>query len=66
VVRQLDGGYVVEAAVALNTITPSVGSLFGFDLQVNDATAGVRTGATTWQDPTGAGYLNTARWGSRG
>jgi endo-1,4-beta-xylanase len=57
------GGYVVEASIAFNTVHPAPGSLVGFDLQVNDATAGTRTAVTTWQDPTGRSFLNTSRWG---
>ena len=61
--RIVSGGYVVEASIALPTITPRRGTLLGFDLQVNDATAGARTAATTWQDPTGLSFKNTTRWG---
>ncbi|WP_117215083.1 endo-1,4-beta-xylanase [Allorhizocola rhizosphaerae] len=57
------GGYVVEARIALDTISPRDGSLLGFDLQVNDATGGRRTAASSWHDPTGAAYVNTSRWG---
>jgi endo-1,4-beta-xylanase len=56
-------GYVVEAAIALSSISPAVGRLVGFDVQVNDATAGARTGVTTWHDPTGRSYIDTSRWG---
>jgi endo-1,4-beta-xylanase len=61
--RLVPGGYVVEASIALNTITPGPDTLIGFDLQVNDATSGTRTGVVTWNDPTGLSYLNTSRWG---
>jgi endo-1,4-beta-xylanase len=61
--RLVPGGYVVEASIAFNTVQPHPGSLVGFDIQVNDATAGARTGAATWSDPTGLSYLNTSRWG---
>jgi endo-1,4-beta-xylanase len=61
--RLVPGGYVVEASIAFNTVTPHPGSLVGFDLQVNDATAGARTSAVTWQDPTGASFHDTSRWG---
>ena len=57
------GGYQIEASIELDTIKPANGSLIGFDLQVNDATAGTRTAARIWQDPTGLSYLNTSRWG---
>jgi endo-1,4-beta-xylanase len=61
--RVAPGGYVVEASIQLDTITPAKGGLLGFDVQVNDATGGTRTAATTWHDPTGPSYLNTSRWG---
>jgi endo-1,4-beta-xylanase len=61
--RRIPGGYQVEASIAFNTMHPAPGHLVGFDLQVNDATAGTRTGVATWQDPTGLSFLNTSRWG---
>jgi endo-1,4-beta-xylanase len=57
------GGYVVEARIQLDTIHPASDSLLGFELQVNDATGGRRTAASTWHDPTGVSYVNTSRWG---
>ncbi|WP_225947228.1 sugar-binding protein [Plantactinospora soyae] len=50
----------------LRAVNPRAGALVGFDLQVNDATGGTRTAATTWHDPTGQSYLNTSRWGAVG
>lgn len=38
-------------------------SVDGFDVQVNDGTAGARTSVRSWADPTGLGYASTARWG---
>lgn len=61
--RRIAGGYTVEAAIELDPVTPRTGSLVGFDLQVNDATAGARTAAATWHDPTGRSYVDTSRWG---
>jgi len=61
--RLVDGGYVVEAAVEVDTVAFAPGSLIGFDVQVNDASAGRRTSAIGWFDPTGLSYLNTSRWG---
>jgi endo-1,4-beta-xylanase len=61
--RLVPGGYVVEASIAFNTVTPRPGALVGFDIQVNDATAGARTSAVTWQDPTGNSFHDTSRWG---
>ncbi|WP_424530342.1 endo-1,4-beta-xylanase [Sphaerisporangium viridialbum] len=57
------GGYVVEASIRLPTVTLAAGSLLGFDIQVNDATAAARTGAVTWNDASGQSYLSTAGWG---
>jgi endo-1,4-beta-xylanase len=61
--RTVPGGYVVEAAIELDTVTLARGSLVGFDLQVNDATGGTRTAAATWHDPTARSYVDTSRWG---
>ncbi|MEJ3745462.1 endo-1,4-beta-xylanase [Actinomycetes bacterium KLBMP 9797] len=63
VTRVVDGGYVIEASIELDTVTPGAGTLLGFDLQVNDASGGARTAATTWHDPTGRSYVDTSRWG---
>ncbi|WP_436757348.1 sugar-binding protein [Streptosporangium sp. V21-05] len=57
------GGYVVEAAIRLPTVTLARGALLGFDVQVNDATGTARTAAATWNDPTGRSYVDTSRWG---
>ena len=61
-VQVVDGGYVVEASIALG-YTPEVGDLVGLELQVNDATDGARTAVRSWADPTGRSYQSTARWG---
>ncbi|MET8140481.1 endo-1,4-beta-xylanase [Sphaerisporangium sp. NPDC005288] len=61
--KVVPGGYVVEASIALPTITPAKGDLLGFDVQVNDATGAARTGAVTWNDSSGRSYLSTAGWG---
>jgi endo-1,4-beta-xylanase len=61
--RVVPGGYVVEASIAFNTVRPAAGTLVGLELAVNDATGGVRTAQTTWNDPTGLSYLDTSRWG---
>ncbi|WP_129337446.1 endo-1,4-beta-xylanase [Cellulomonas endophytica] len=60
--RVVDGGYVVEASIGL-VDQGGLGTFHGLDVQVNDATAGARTGVTAWADPTGLGYQSTARWG---
>ncbi|KRF10089.1 hypothetical protein ASG89_00675 [Paenibacillus sp. Soil766] len=60
----MDGGYVVEAAIALDTITPQAGTVIGFDFQVNnDQDGGSRDSVFSWSDPTGQSYQNTSRFG---
>ncbi|KRE36314.1 endo-1,4-beta-xylanase [Paenibacillus sp. Soil724D2] len=60
----IDGGYVVETAIALDTITPAAGTMIGFDLQVNNAQdSGSRESVFSWNDPTGQSYQNTSRFG---
>jgi endo-1,4-beta-xylanase len=63
--RIVPGGYVVEASIALDAIQPQVGTLIGFDFQVNDDGQGnaVRSSVVTWNDPTGQSYQNTSRFG---
>ncbi|MEV7803299.1 endo-1,4-beta-xylanase [Microbispora sp. NPDC088329] len=61
--KTVSGGYVIEAAVKLPTITPADGTLLGFDVQVDDATGAARTSAVTWSDATGQGYRDTSHWG---
>ena len=58
-----DGGYVVEAAINLLDNYGGPGTFHGLDVQVNDATDGVRNSIRNWADPTGLGYQSTGRWG---
>lgn len=62
--KLVEGGYAVEAAIALDTISPAAGKLIGFDLQVNnDQDGGARDSVFTWNDPTGQSYANATRFG---
>jgi endo-1,4-beta-xylanase len=63
--RIISGGYVVEAAVTLYDIEPQIGTVIGFDFQVNDDEDGdgARDSVVTWKDPTGQSYQNTSRLG---
>jgi endo-1,4-beta-xylanase len=63
--RLVDGGYVVEAAIALDAVRPRLGTVIGFDLQVNDDGLGdgVRSSVLTWSDPTGESFQDTSRLG---
>lgn len=56
-------GYRVEIAIALAEGQGEVGAEHGLDLQVNDATDGVRTAAHTWYDPTGQSWSTNKMWG---
>ena len=61
--RTVPGGYVVEAAIALNSVDLAAGALVGLDLQVTDATSGTRTAARTRSDPTGLSCIHPSRRG---
>ncbi|GEL95532.1 hypothetical protein CCO02nite_21900 [Cellulomonas composti] len=61
-VVRTDDGYRVEAAISLLEYG-GTGTFHGLDLQVNDASGGVRNGITNWADPTGRGYQSTGHWG---
>jgi endo-1,4-beta-xylanase len=59
----VDGGYLVEASIALTGMDPAAGAFIGLEFQVNDATDGARTAVHTWHDPTGQSFQDTTRWG---
>jgi endo-1,4-beta-xylanase len=63
--RVVPGGYVVEASIALDAIQARVGTLIGFDFQVNDDGQGngTRSSVMTWNDGTGVSFRNTSRFG---
>lgn len=56
-------GYTVEIAIALAEGQGAIGAEHGLELQVNDATDGVRTAAHTWYDPTGQSWSTNKYWG---
>jgi endo-1,4-beta-xylanase len=58
-----DTGYRVEMSIALAEGHAEVGAEHGLELQVNDATDGVRTAVHTWYDPTGMSWNTNANWG---
>ena len=64
-VQVVPGGYVVEAAIALDAVEAQPGTLLGFDIQVNNDELGngVRASVATWNDPTGQSFNNTSRFG---
>ncbi|ORX23087.1 cellulose 1,4-beta-cellobiosidase [Thermoanaerobacterium sp. PSU-2] len=60
-----ESGYIVEEAIPWTSITPSNGTVIGFDLQVNDADEnGKRTGIVTWCDPSGNSWQDTSGFGN--
>ena len=64
--RVIPGGYIVEAAIAMDSATPAAGQFVGFDVQVNNDGAGngVRTSVATWNDTSGNAYLDTSMFGT--
>lgn len=59
-------GYIVEAAIKLDKVTPKASNLIGFDVQVNNDQNGdgKRDSVAIWSDPTGQSYQNTSQWGT--
>ncbi|HUC93708.1 MAG TPA: sugar-binding protein [Paenibacillus sp.] len=64
-VKIVDGGYIVEAAIAFDAVPPAENGVIGFDLQVNDDRDGngSRDSVAMWSDPTGQSYTDTSRLG---
>jgi endo-1,4-beta-xylanase len=58
-----DNGYIIELAVKLYEVTPAIGNVVGFDIQINDGTDGRRTALAIWSDLTGMGYTDASNWG---
>ncbi|MCL2805240.1 MAG: endo-1,4-beta-xylanase [Treponema sp.] len=59
----IPGGYRVEMAIPLYAIKPAAGQIIGFDVQINDATNGGRTGIRNWASNTNMGYQSTEDFG---
>ncbi|GHV71493.1 endo-1,4-beta-xylanase A [Spirochaetia bacterium] len=57
------GGYRVETAAPLTAIKGRPGTLIGYDVQINDATSGGRTGIRNWADSSNMGYQDTSGYG---
>jgi len=60
----VDGGYHVEAAIAMDAALQP-GMVIGFDFQVNDDGLGdgVRSSVKTWNDTTGNAFQDTSQFG---
>ncbi|WP_164545486.1 endo-1,4-beta-xylanase [Paenibacillus albus] len=63
--RRISGGYVVEAAIDVDSSFTAKDSLLGFDLQVNNDQDGngTRSSVAMWNDPTGNSWQSTSRFG---
>ncbi len=64
--RTIPGGYIVEAALAIDGLAAREGGYIGFDLQVNNDGAGdgVRSSVALWNDTTGNAYLDPSQFGA--
>ncbi|MDQ6417849.1 endo-1,4-beta-xylanase [Paenibacillus sp. LHD-117] len=63
--KRTANGYVVEAAILLDGITPTVGGTIGFDIQVNDDHNGdgARDSVAIWNDRSGLSWQSTTGYG---
>jgi endo-1,4-beta-xylanase len=63
--RVINGGYVVEAAIRVDSAETRSGSILGFDFQVNnDSGGGTRTSVATWNDVSGNAYQDPSQFGA--
>jgi endo-1,4-beta-xylanase len=64
--RVVPGGYIVEAAIAMDAAPLQAGKYIGFDFQVNnDSTGtGVRSSVATWNDTLGRAFENPSLFGA--
>ncbi len=56
-------GYIVEACIVWDQVTPANGTEYGFDLQINEAKNGSRATTITIFDTTGNAYQNPSLFG---
>ncbi|MBB3108057.1 enterochelin esterase-like enzyme [Paenibacillus phyllosphaerae] len=61
--KKVDGGYVIEARIALRT-KPENGKVLGLELQVNDAKGSERIGTLNVFDSTGTAWNDTSKFGN--
>lgn len=61
----IEGGYIIELAITVDSVELRNGQLLGFDFQVNDDADdnGSRDNIAKWKDPTNDSYRNTSRLG---
>jgi len=61
--KAVPGGYVVELVIPFTAVTPVAGLVIGFDAQVNDGTAGKRTGIRNFNDSSNSGWQSSLGYG---
>lgn len=64
--KVVDGGYIIEAALPLRTITPTVGKVIGFDFGASDDSNydGIRDNATMWSNRRLNSNISTSLFGN--
>ncbi|WP_246320301.1 sugar-binding protein [Paenibacillus qinlingensis] len=64
--REVEGGYLIEAAFPLNVITGSVGTVIGFDAGASDDSNydGIRDNATMWSNQRFNSHVSTQWYGN--
>ena len=63
--KEIDGGYVIEAAIKWTSLEPKAGDKIGLELQINDANANnSRNGTLSWYDTSGNGWQDTSVFGT--
>lgn len=60
--KRVDGGYIIEARVALES-KPENGKVLGIELQINDAKQSERIGTLNMFDSTGSAWNDTSKFG---
>jgi len=64
VAKQIEGGYLIEAAFRWTEITPKEGEQIGLELQINDGAGGTRIGTVSWYDESGQGWSSPSVFGN--
>lgn len=62
-VKKTNKGYLVEARIHLQSLTPKTGNVLGFELQINDNQGGGKQSVAKWNDTTNESWRNTSQYG---
>ncbi|MCP1184540.1 endo-1,4-beta-xylanase [Paenibacillus sp. 1781tsa1] len=62
-VKKTKKGYLVEARIKLQSLTPKAGDVIGFDLQINDNQGEGKQNVAKWNDTTNESWRNTSQYG---